>query len=125
MSMHGHRVYNEMYTGDKWNDQEAWGKNDTINCIMIWPTTKMAFDKAGCQTGHPSTISLGNCSIKFQWSREGTKIATLLLLLVQTIMCGNEDTANQTKPWTFPINCRGVGSGMHERPCVVSWGIYV
>lgn len=38
--------------------QEAWGKDDTIVYLMLW-SDKMAFDKAGRQTGHPLTVSLG------------------------------------------------------------------
>lgn len=78
------RVFNEMWTADKWlNDQvhlhtsipcndcqlhlsrslclpiqRTWGKDSVLVYIMFW-SDKMNYDKAGRQTGHPMTISLG------------------------------------------------------------------
>ncbi|EFJ47097.1 hypothetical protein VOLCADRAFT_92571 [Volvox carteri f. nagariensis] len=53
------RVYNEMWTADKWiSDQVTWAKKSPIVYIMLW-SDKMNYDKAGRQTGHPITISLG------------------------------------------------------------------
>ncbi|GIM15903.1 hypothetical protein Vretimale_18636 [Volvox reticuliferus] len=44
---------------------------------MIW-SDKMNYDKAGRQTGHPLTISLGNHPVEFQRTSGGTSIIAML-----------------------------------------------
>ncbi|GLI59687.1 hypothetical protein VaNZ11_001630 [Volvox africanus] len=78
MDASGQRVYNEMWTADKWMaDQATWAGQAPLVYIMIW-CDKMKYDKAGRQTGHPLTISLGNHPVEFQRTAGGTSIVAML-----------------------------------------------
>ncbi|GIL59235.1 hypothetical protein Vafri_13872 [Volvox africanus] len=87
---------------------------------LSWWGLMLAFHLMGFETGvdidiHTGThcacvvtlntclsMCAGNCSVKFQWSREGTKIATLLLLLI----CLHCDAAPFYKPYNISILVR-------------------
>ncbi|GLI67043.1 hypothetical protein VaNZ11_011229 [Volvox africanus] len=78
MDASGQRVYNEMWTADKWMaDQATWAGQAPLVYIMIW-CDKMKYDKASRQTGHPLTISLGNHPVEFQRTAGGTSIVAML-----------------------------------------------
>jgi len=63
----GTRVYNEFWTGKKWERADALESNTTcakypIVWLVLW-SDKVSFDRMNRSKGHPLSLSVGECGV--------------------------------------------------------------
>lgn len=74
----GDRVYNEFWTAEKWEKEEArWGSKFPIVWLVLW-SDKASYDRMNRSQGHPLTVCVANTAIEYQRQAEGCKLLALL-----------------------------------------------